>query len=167
MIMIKGDDGMFAKLTFEQMEAFYGAVAQLEREYGKDRVIKGIKAMAEVLDENQADDFEKVEKQIGFISTTIDGAKVEQLELIEGGPGKKRYYGRRKVGVNERIIRDYCKSHFPDTTPEKAIFKMYYIDKMKQWQIGSLIGVDQRAISKFMSEISERKRQKWMKENVI
>lgn len=155
MNMIKGDDDMFDKLTFEQMANFYGAVAELEKEYGKHRVMDGIRAMAKVLDENQPLDDKRIGQAIQEAGR--NKSQIEQLELLDSGK-KKKYYGRRKIGANERIIRDYCKTNHPGISAEAAILKLYYVEKMKQHEIGKMIGVDQRAISKFIQDIPEKKR---------
>jgi len=45
------------------------------------------------------------------------------------------------------------KSHYQHMTPEKAkeVRRLYFVERLKQWQIGELMGIQQGSVSRIVS----------------
>lgn len=134
-----------------------------------------MKAMADQLDQQvkakaikkEKEDPDQLKMDLPFDPDRCDVCR----EIMDDGPyiGQTCYYcisaeeeketkkrivkHRNKNGVNEKVIREY----FGDQDPDNGILWMYYNKGMTQKQIGELIGVKQRAISQWLTEIPKKK----------
>jgi hypothetical protein len=167
---------MFNKLSFEELSNFYGALADLEKHYGKETVRKAAEEMAARLDRSGS----KVEPRITFdgkaladlmIPTTIPDGQLSLLpiepdqdliQVEEEPPKKKRNVTHRSSpGQNEFKIRQWCKENYEET-PEETLLSLYYRDGYSQSKIAEFIGVKQRAVGHFIKQIDERKKKRIM-----
>lgn len=152
---------MFNKLSFDELSKFYGALSDLEKHYGQQKVREAAQEMSDKLDAK-------------VTSVKIDASKVirksiEQMELLPFEPTpaevKEKFtrvkgITRSQHGLNEKKIREWADRCFRELSPEETIVWLYHVKKKTQKQIGNLIGVNQRAICEFLKHIPEEKKQR-------
>lgn len=148
---------MLKKLSNAEKANLYKAVADLENNYGLQRVELAMKELVENLDGKR----QRVQH--------------EQIELLpfEPVPERKREYkGRRPNGENQRRLKRYFeinKDSYYDTRNEnEMVARLYYFHSKNQYEIADLIGINQRAVSQALKKISEKQKrelfQRWENE---
>lgn len=138
---------MFERLSFDELSRFYGAIAGLEKTYGHENVKEALKVMSDKLDQ--------VKPQARQLELLPFEPEVIQKDLTNR---KRAYNGRKRSGENTKIIRDYFTKK--NQWPEEEILKMYYNQHKTQEEIGGIIGVTQRAVSRFIHEIPKKSKRR-------
>jgi hypothetical protein len=167
---------MFNKLSFEELANLYGSLATLEKHYGKEAVRDAMEVMSDRLDNQKKQHiggfFPSIkipELKIPDIpKINIDKALIKASEQIQKQAREmvpkqlsfddteikrsREYKDREQKGHNDKKIREY----FNDQDAEEGVIGLYYRDGKTQSEIGKMIGVNQRAVSRFLNRVPEK-----------